>query len=194
MALSADGSLGYLAVTGKCEEPVRDRVAWYFQQRHPDLIAAREYYIKSENDRRRVDLAILKKASPGLHPLAFVEFKAVIAPPLDQPEHRLMESLESDLKRLADISPPVPRFGVMLVVRVEDPERLEKRGLDDSVAKHMSSFRRGAEKPDGLRKAIANVQRFFNGTNHKVSRPFTIELGSVWGAGVKLVGFILRPR
>jgi hypothetical protein len=41
--LSADPSLGYLAVTAKPELPVRDRVACHFHQKHPNLIAAREY-------------------------------------------------------------------------------------------------------------------------------------------------------
>jgi hypothetical protein len=127
LALSADRSLGYLAVTAEPELPVRDRVAWYFQRRHPDLIVAREYTIKPEKNsksRKKVALALLKKVSPGPYPFALVEFKAVIAPPLDNPEHPLMASLKRDLKRLANVS-RVPRFGVMLMVRIENPERLE---------------------------------------------------------------------
>ena len=36
-ALSGDPSLAYLAITSKPELPVRDRVAWDFHWKHPDL-------------------------------------------------------------------------------------------------------------------------------------------------------------
>ena len=104
-ALSGDPSLAYLAITSKPELPVRDRVAWYFHWKHPDLIAAREYYIKSEKNpesRKRVDLALLNEMAEGPSPVVLMEFKAMMtADPLDNPEHPLMKSLIDDLEELA---------------------------------------------------------------------------------------------
>lgn len=193
--LSADRSLGYLAVTAKPELPVRDRVAWYFHRRHPELIAAREYYIKSENNprhRKKVDLAILEKVS--LDPVALVEFKAMIVPdPLSNPEHELMVKLKGDLTRLADIT-HVPRFGAMLMVHVENVEQLVLQRLDRGVVKYMSNFRRWAKEPHALDEAIENTKAFFERANINVCRPLSVEVGSVWRAWVKLICFILEPR
>jgi hypothetical protein len=106
-ALSADPSLGYLAVTAKPEHHIRDRVAWHFHQNYPSLIAAREYMVNSErnsNGRKRIDLALLELNDATLRPVAMVEFKAMIVPdPLSNSKHPLMRSLAKDLKRLADL-------------------------------------------------------------------------------------------
>jgi hypothetical protein len=195
LALSADPSLGYLAVTSKPELPIRDRVAWYFHRKHPSFIAAREYYIKSldKNSKRgkRVDLALLKKAS--LAPVALVEFKAMIVPdPLNNPEHQSMVSLIDDLNKLANIT-RVPRLGVMLMVHIANPDPLKKRQLDRGVVKFMSKFCTWAKEPDALEKASENVERFFVRAKLNVSA-LTIEPGSAWGVGVKLIAFILEPR
>ena len=194
-ALSADLSLGYLAVTSKPELPVRDRVAWYFHRKHPDLIAAREYTIKSENSpklRKRVDLAVLKRVAHD--PVALVEFKAMIVPdPLSSPEHPLMVSLLDDLKRLSNTH--VPHFGVMLMVHIKNVGRLRQQGLNGRVVKFMPKFLRWAKDKghDGLKKAIENATRFFDRANLDVT-PLTIKLGSVWGARVKLACFILEAN
>jgi hypothetical protein len=188
--VSVDPSMGYLAVTCKPELPVRDRVAWYFHWKHPSLIAAREYWVKSERDpkhRKRVDLAILDDAS--LDPVVLVEFKAMIVPdPLSDPEHPLMVSLADDLKKLGDLC-RTPRFGVMLMVHIEDVERLTQRRLHYGVVKYMDKFCTLTNPCADLQRAKESTSDFFGG-----ARPFTIELGSVWGAGAKLICFILESR
>lgn len=192
-ALSADPSLGYLAVTAKPENPIRDRVAWHFHQNFPSLIAAREYPVNSERDpdgSKKVDLALLELNDAALRRVALVEFKAMIAPdPLSNHEHPLMVSLVGDLEKLRRLS-PVPRFGVMLMVHIEDVERLIHYGR---AVKYMDSFRRWANEPDALEKAIRITSNFFDRATFNVS-PITIKLGSVWGAGIKLTSFILDPR
>jgi len=192
-ALSADPSLGYLAVTAKPENPIRDRVAWHFHQNFPSLIAAREYTVNSERNpdgSKRVDLALLELNDAALRKVALVEFKAMIAPdPLSNQEHPLMVSLVGDLEKLRRLS-RVPRFGVMLMVHIEDVERLIQYGR---AVKFMDSFRRWAKEPDALEKAIEITSEFFDRATFNVS-PLTINLGSVWGAGIKLTSFILEPR
>jgi hypothetical protein len=191
-ALSADPSMGYLAVTSKPELPVRDRVAWHFHKKHRNLFAAREYPLRSKRNlklRKRVDLALL---GASLDPVVLVEFKAMIVPdPLVNSEHELMRSLADDLERLARIS-RVPRFGVMLMVHIENVEQLTEPMLNGRVVKFLSNFRRRAKKPDVLKNAIRITSEFYRPT-FKVS-PLTIELGSVWGARVKLISFIIERR
>ncbi len=78
--LSRDPSLGHLAITAKPETPIRDRVAWWFHRKYSMLVMAREYQIKSKNNRgrrKRVDLTLLNAA---LDPIAVMEFKAMIVP------------------------------------------------------------------------------------------------------------------
>jgi len=189
-ALCADPSLGYLAVTSKPENPVRDRVAWHFHQNFPSLIAAREYWVNSKrgaDGSKKVDLAILELNDAALRRVALVEFKAMIAPdPLSNHEHPLMVELVGDLEQLRRLS-PVPRFGVMLMVNIEDVERLVHYGR---AVKFMDSFRRWANEPDALEKAIRITSNFFDSATFNVS-PITIKLGSVWGAGIRLTSFIL---
>ncbi len=188
-ALSADPSVGYLAVTCKPELPVRDRVAWYFHWKHPSFIAAREYWVKSEqapNRPKRVDLALLDEAS--LDPIALVEFKAMIVPdPLSSSKHSLMVDLADDLRELGELC-RAPRFGVMLMVHIEDVKRLAERRLE-RVVKYIDKFCKVTNPCDDLRRAKEITLDFFGG-----ARPLTIELGSVWGAGVKLICFILESR
>ena len=185
-ALSADPSVGYLAVTSKPERPIRDRVAWYFHWKHQNLFAAREYNIKP---RMRVDLALL---DASLDPVVLVEFKAMIVPdPLDNPKHPLMQDLKRDLRRLPDIL-GVQRFGVMLMVHIENVEPLTKRELNGRVVKYLRKFRKWAKEPDALKNAIRITSEFYRPT-FKVSQ-LTTELGSVWDARVKLTSFILEPR
>jgi len=195
-ALAADPSLGYLAVTAKPEHPIRDRVAWHFHQNYPSLIAAREYWVKSERNSiggKRVDLALLERNDAAVRPVVLVEFKAMIVPdPLSNPEHELMVCLADDLQRLASISSS-PRLGVMLMVCIENIEPLTERGLNGRVVKYMDSFRRWAKEPDALEKAIRVTSNFFDRATFNVS-PLTVDLGSVWGSGIKLTSFILEPR
>ena len=189
-ALSADPSVGYLAVTCKPELPVRDRVAWYFHWKHTSLIAAREYTVKSEQDPnrpKRVDLALLDDAS--LDPIALVEFKAMIVPdPLSSSKHSSMVDLAHELKKLGDLC-RAPRFGVELMVHIEDVKRFAQRRLHRGVAKYMDKFCTLTNPCDDLQLAKEITSDFFGG-----ARPLTIELGSVWGAGVKLICFILESR
>jgi hypothetical protein len=196
LALSVDPSLGYLAITSKPELPIRDRVAWYFHWKHPSLIAAREYWVKSErnsNRGKRVDLALLELNDAALRPVVLVEFKAMIVPdPLSNSEHKSMVSLANDLNGLANIS-GAPRLGVMLMVCIENVEPLTKQGLNGRVVKYLPKFRAGAKKPDALKKAIEDTSDFFDRVEFNVS-PLTIELGLVWGAEVKLISFILERR
>jgi len=192
-AMSADPSLGYLAVTSKPEHPIRDRVAYHFHQNFPSLIAAREYMVNSERNpdgSKRVDLALLELNDAALRKVALVEFKAMIAPdPLSNHEHPLMVSLVGDLEKLGRLC-HAPRFGVMLMVHIEDVERLIQYG---HAVKFMDSFRRWAGEPDVLEKAIRITSNFFDRASLNVS-PLTINLGSVWGSGIKLTSFILERR
>lgn len=185
-ALSDDPSLGYLAVTSKPELPVRDRVAWHFHRKHRNLFAAREYSI---GPRMKVDLALL---DASLDPVVLVEFKAMIVPdPLGNPEHKLMQDLKRNLQR----HPPVPgvqRFGVMLMVHIENVEPLTERGLNDRVVKYLPKFRKWAKEPDALKNGIRITSEFYRPA-FEVS-PLTIELGPIWGASVKLISFILEPQ
>jgi hypothetical protein len=192
-ALYADPSLGYLAVTAKPENPIRDRVAWHFHQNFPSLIAAREYCVNSErdpDDSKKVDLALLELNDAALRRVALVELKAMIAPdPLSNHGHPLMVSLVGDLEKLRRLS-PVPRFGVMLMAHIEDVERLIQYGR---AVKFMGSFRKWANEPDALEKAIRITSNFFDRATLNVS-PITIKLEPVWGAGIRLTSFILDQR
>jgi len=185
--------LAYLALTSKLELPVRDRIAWHFHQSDADVTAAREYYLRSEenpNCRKRVDLALLDHRS--LRPVVLVEFKSMIVPdPLTNRDHNLMVSLADDLKGVAALT-CAQRFGVMLMVHIENIQRLVQRGLDGRVVKYMEQFRRWAEYPEALQRAAEITAGFFRGSGLKV-RKLTIELKPVWDTSVKLTAFILEP-
>ena len=112
----------------------------------------------------------------------------IVPDPLGNSEHPLMVSLVGDVNKLAELG--VPRFGVMLMVHIEDVEPLIRYGR---AVKFMGSFRRWANEPDALEKAIRITSNFFDRATLNVS-PLTINLGSLWGAGIKLTSFILEPR
>ena len=79
------------------------------------------------------------------------------------------------------------------MVCIENIEPLTERGLNGRVVKYMDSFRRWAKEPDALEKAIRVTSNFFDRATFNVS-PLTVDLGSVWGSGIKLTSFILEPR
>jgi len=196
-ALSRDPSLGYLAITAKPETQIRDKVACWFHRKYqyPKLVTAREYQINSKHTRgqkKRVDLTLLNAA---LTPVAAMEFKAMIVPdPLANSNHHLMIDLQNDLAKLGRIT-HFPRFGIMLMVHIENVERLRQQGLNGRVVKYMPKFLRCASDKghDAPKKAIDNASGFFERANLDVTR-LIIKLGRVWGARVKLACFILEPK
>lgn len=193
LVLRDDPSVAYLALTSKLEHPVRDKVAWHLHRNHKDLIVAREYCLGAGQNpkcRKRVDLALLDHCS--LQPVVLVEFKSMIVPdPLANRDHSLMVSLADDLKRVAALT-CAQRFGVMLMVHIENIQRLVHRGLDGRVVKYMDQFRRRADDPKALQRATGISQEFFQRAGLRVSL-LTIELKPVWDAKVRLTAFILEP-
>ena len=189
-ALSRDHSMGYLAVTSKPELPVRDRVAWHLHKRHSRFVVAREYTIHSDKNpkvKKKVDLAVL---DPSRKPVVLVEFKAMIVPdPLRNRRHESMVSLREDLKRLAAIR-LAPRIGVMLMVGVENCDQFKERGINGSVVKYMWKLCRNENDPN---KATDIASNFFTKAGLNVTS-LTVKLGSVWGASVTLICFILEPQ
>lgn len=190
--LSRDPSLGYLAITAKPETQIRDRVAWWFHRKYSMLVTAREYQITSKKTprrRKRVDLTLLDAA---LDPVAVIEFKAMIVPdPLAKSNHHLMIDLESDLARLAKIT-HAPRYGVMLMVHIENIRRLIRRRLHNGVFKFAGKFRRWANDTNAYKKAIRSARRFFGRGKRRSIRPLTIGIGSAWGTEVKLACFVIE--
>jgi hypothetical protein len=191
-SLSDDPSLGYLAVTAKPELPVRDRVAWYFHQKRPELITAREYYIKKgSKQRRRVDLALLK-GSGG--PVALVEFKAMHAPDAlgSKAGPRLVKSLVDDLEEVGQLWGDRP-LGVMLMVHIQGVQHLERRVLDSRAIKYLREYLRQTSDADPLEQAIENARYLFNQANFEATH-LRAHLGSVWGAWVQLVSLLVEPQ
>lgn len=188
-SLSADCSLGYLAVTSKPELPVRDRLAWYFHQNHPELIAAREYYIK--NNSKRVDLALLR---PSIGPVALVEFKAMIAPDVlsGNAGRKLMNDLMDELKAVNHLR-NIQRLGVMLMVHIENIQSMEPSVLNSRAFKYLVKFRRPrSTTPGALEEAVENAKEFFKQANADINYVCT-DLGQVWGVNVKMVSFLVGP-
>jgi hypothetical protein len=73
-----DGELAFLALTGKPENPIRDRVGWRLQcELGPKILVAREW--------RRRDLVLLQASDPSV-PLAVLEFKAGLTNEIGRPE------------------------------------------------------------------------------------------------------------
>ena len=191
-ALSRDSSLGYLAITAKPETQIRDRVAWWFHRKYSTLVTAREYQIKSKHkrgQRKRVDLTLLNAA---LDPVAAIEFKAMIVPdPLANSNHHLMIDLQNDLAKLGRIT-HVPRFGIMLMVHIENVSQLIRRRLDNGVVKYASNFRTYGKDSNAFEKAIRIARRFFDASKPNSTRSLTAEIGSAWGTEIKLACFVLE--
>jgi hypothetical protein len=86
-----DGEIAFLALTGKPENPIRDRVGWRLQcELGPEILVSREW--------RRRDLAILRASDPSV-PLAVLEFKAGLTNEVGRPE-KFARWLDEDVAKL----------------------------------------------------------------------------------------------
>jgi hypothetical protein len=116
----SDAEVAFLALTGKIENHVRDRIAWSLHQTLSPLIVAREW--------RRRDLVILDQTGPRL----LVEFKAMYSFDAVWPRKRLEYQgyIASDVEKMAlPASPDKHLFEVVLSTHVGSAVGGELRGV-----------------------------------------------------------------
>ena len=67
--------LAFLAMQGKIELQLRDKIAWYIEQNIPENYCVKREYNTPGSGREKCDLSILDKNN-GMRPVCLIEFKA----------------------------------------------------------------------------------------------------------------------
>jgi hypothetical protein len=71
----AKNELAFLAMQGKIELQLRDKIAWYIEQNIPENYSVKREYNTPGSGREKCDLSILDKNN-GMRPVCLIEFKA----------------------------------------------------------------------------------------------------------------------
>lgn len=180
--------LGYLALTTKVEQPLRDR--WTFSL-HKTLApqgycTAREW---NAGDRSRIDLAILKDQVPTV----LVELKAICTFDAVGDQHRHMHfisKLSADIERASQMGHGAHVYGVLLAAHFDKEIAGEHYGVvkyaDDinrAIRRHAGAHHVRARAKDAVEHALAGLHKTSSG-----------ELcgGQAFGVGVSVLWWLLR--
>jgi hypothetical protein len=71
----AKNELAFLAMQGKIELQLRDKIAWYIEQKIQENYSVKREYNTPGSGREKCDLSILDKNN-GMRPVCLIEFKA----------------------------------------------------------------------------------------------------------------------
>jgi hypothetical protein len=91
--------LAFLAMQGKIELQLRDKIAWYLEQNIPNNYCVKREYNIPGNGRQKCDLAILDK--DNMKPVCLIEFKAHSAATF---EKDYINKCEKDIAKMQSIA------------------------------------------------------------------------------------------
>lgn len=185
----APEELAHLALTGKVELAVRDRMVWWLARNldTPGLMAVREW--------SRVDLAVVDSHDPAA-PVLAVEGKAFYH--FDAASRSGLAAYTGKVRRdLVSLArwPRARGAVVLLSTHINDPV---DRTIADRIVKYASGTNRllaahGGDGAAARAQAEASVAAAF-GLMGRVHGPLVVGEGSPWGMGVAVVGWVVQPE
>lgn len=188
-AAAADpGEIAHLAVTGKIEHHVRDRMAWWLTTHldRQEVIVVREWH--------RVDLAVVSNSNP-VGPLLLVEGKAHYHfDAFDARFDRYVEWVTRDLDRLASWPDATPAAVVLSThIGSEVPVHLAGKVIKYGGAANRLLARFSGD-PAAARKAmLEQIDGEYSAVGRTVG-PITVADGVAWGLDIRIDGWIIDPN
>lgn len=148
--------LAYLALTSKPEFVIRDRCAWHFQKRSPELLFAREH--------KRIDLAIMSEGDLKL----CVEFKAKSAFNFfnnSLEKNSLVEMINGDLQK----NGRTKTISILLCVEALD--------IIQDYLSGIIKYSKGHNEPMNHETTFTSIESFLKDNHFKVKGK-TYDIGS----------------
>jgi hypothetical protein len=180
------GELAFLALQGKIELQLRDKIAWLLQQYYGD-----KYYIKKEY--KRCDLAILNKE---FTPLCLVEFKAHSATNFNSSQSQLEEYQEyfkNDLAKMQDLKKGSNAELFYIFFQTIHTKQIEKS--HNELIPYFSAINGGIKKGGNVDKLIEEKwEEMCSDIDGEITRCEDIEAGEYLGYTIKIATMIFGPK
>ena len=181
-----ENELAYLALTGKVENPFRDRLAFKLHRNlSPEVVVAKEW--------RRVDIAILRSEVP----LALIELKAMYTfdPLIRGDKEKFMKGLEGGIARYEKLAfTETAMYGLFLATHPR--QEIQKPDGESWVIKYRHDINRAIQRDGGVetvqRKCRETVESYFHGKGTEI-KYVTLRGGRAFGTDVDVDCWFVGP-
>ena len=119
--------LAFLAMQGKIELQLRDKIAWYLEQNIPNNYCVKREYNIPGNGRQKCDLAILDKNN--MQPVCLIEFKAHSAATFEMDYINKCKNDIAKMQSIAQGTTPDPEIYYIFFQTEHQGDLPEKNGL-----------------------------------------------------------------
>ena len=178
--------LAFLAMQGKIELQLRDKIAWYLEQNIPNNYCVRREYNIPGNGRHKCDLAILDKNN--MKPVCLIEFKAHSAATF---EIDYINKCKNDIAKMQSIAQgitPDPEI-YYIFFQTEHQGTLPK---DNGLIAYYGIIKNALNKNLGVNHI--HKQWDDNYRNIGTIEEITIKAGEYYGLIVDIHTMILKPK
>ena len=177
--------LAFLAMQGKIELQLRDKIAWYLEQNISNNCCVKREYNIQRNGRQKCDLAILDKGN--MQPVCLIEFKAHSAATF---EEGYINKCKDDIDKMQSIAQritPAPEI-YYIFFQTEHQGTLPEK--DNGLIAYYGIIKNALKNK--LRVNDIHEQWDVNYSNIGTIKKITIEAGEYYGLKVDIHTMILK--
>ena len=178
--------LAFLAMQGKIELQLRDKIAWYIEQKIQENYSVKREYNIPGNGRKKCDLAILDKNN--MQPVCLIEFKAHSAATF---EKGYINKCEDDIDKMQSIAKGITPYPEIYYIffQTEHQGTLPK---DNGLIAYYGIIKNALNKNLGVNHI--HKQWDDNYRNIGTIEEITIKAGEYYGLIVDIHTMILKPK
>lgn len=179
--------LAFLAMQGKIELQLRDKIAWYIEQNIKENYCVKREYNTPGSGREKCDLSILDKNN-DMRPVCLIEFKAHSAATF---EKGYIKKCTDDIKKMQRIAQGItsaPEIYYIFFQTQHQGKLPENKGLIAYYSIIKKALKKNIEVKGIHEQWDNNYSKF--GTINKIK----IEAGEYYGLIVDIHAMILKPK
>lgn len=181
----AKNELAFLAMQGKIELQLRDKIAWYIEQNIPENYSVKREYNTPGSGREKCDLSILDKNN-GMRPVCLIEFKAHSAATF---EKGYINKCTNDIAKMQSIAQGITPAPEVYYIFFQT-EHQGKLPADNGLIAYYGIIKNALNKKIGVNDI--HKQWDDNYRNIGTINKITIEAGEYYGLKVDIHAMILK--